>query len=100
MRRAALLGAATARNALDRLSGFDEIVVLEPSVPALEELVLELHDPRLDYMLGALPVLPLPDASVDLLVGEGLTGADSTDPNWADEVQRVLRAGGRAEPAG
>ena len=86
----AVLGAAAARAALARLDGFDEIVVLEPSVPELERLVVELADPRLDYLLGELPVLPLPDASVDLLVG-----ADGADA----EVARVLRAGGRAEPA-
>ena len=85
-----MLGAAAAREALARLGGYDEIVVLEPSVPELERLVTELADPRLDYMLGALPVLPLPDASVDLLVG-----ADPADA----EVVRVLRAGGRVEPA-
>ena len=87
---AAVLGAAAARESLDRLGGFDEIVVLEPSVDELERLLVELADPRLDYLLGELPVLPLPDASVDLLVG-----ADSTDA----EVARVLRADGRAEPA-
>jgi hypothetical protein len=87
---AAVLGAAAARESLDRLGGFDEIVVLEPSVTELERLLVELADPRLDYLLGELPVLPLPDASVDLLVG-----ADSTDA----EVARVLRADGRAEPA-
>jgi hypothetical protein len=76
---------------LDRLGGFDEIVIFEPSVPDLERLVVELADPRLDYLLGELPVLPLPDASVDLLVG-----ADQADA----EVARVLRPGGRAEPAG
>jgi hypothetical protein len=86
---AAVLGAAAARKALARLGGFDEIVVLEPSVPELERLVAELADPRLDYLLGALPVLPLPDGSVDLLVG--------ADPAEA-EVVRVLRAGGRVEP--
>ena len=88
--KAAVLGAAAARDAIGRLGGFDEILVLEPSVPELERLVAELADPRLDYMLGALPVLPLPDASIDLLVG--------ADPAEA-EVVRVLRAGGRAEPA-
>jgi hypothetical protein len=88
-RTAAVLGAAAARDALARLEGFDEIVVLEPSVFELERLVEELADPRLDYLLGELPVLPLPDASVDLLVG-----ADGADA----EVARVLRAGGRAEP--
>ena len=55
-------------------------------------LVEELADPRLDYLLGEPAVLPLPDASVDLLVG-----ADPADP----EVVRVLRhAGGRVLPAG
>jgi hypothetical protein len=56
----------------------------------LERLMTELADPRLDYLLGELPVLPLPDASIDLLVG-----ADSADA----EVLRVLRHDGRAEPA-
>jgi hypothetical protein len=59
-------------------------------VNELERLLVELADPRLDYLLGELPVLPLPDASVDLLVG-----AEPTDA----EVARVLRADGRAEPA-
>jgi hypothetical protein len=87
---AAVLGAEAAREALGRLGGFDEIVVLESSVDELERLIAELADPRLDYLLGALPVLPLPDRSIDLLVG-----ADPADA----EVVRVLRADGRAEPA-
>ena len=87
---AAVLGAAAARESLGRLGGFDEIVVLEPSVDELERLIAELADPRLDYLLGELPVLPLPDRSIDLLVG--------ADPEDA-EVARVLRADGRAEPA-
>ena len=87
---AAVLGAAAARQSLGRLGGFDEIVVFEPSVDELERLMTELADPRLDYLLGELPVLPLPDASIDLLVG-----ADSADA----EVVRVLRPDGRAEPA-
>jgi hypothetical protein len=89
-RTAAVLGAAAARQALAGLGGYEEIVVLEPSVDALEELMHELRDPRLDYILGALPVLPLPDASIDLLVG--------ADPDHA-EVRRVLRSHGRADPA-
>jgi hypothetical protein len=87
---AAVLGAEAARESLGRLGGFDEIVVLEPSVDELERLMAELADSRLDYLLGELPVLPLPDASIDLLVG-----ADPADA----EVARVLRADGRAEPA-
>jgi hypothetical protein len=87
---AAVLGADAARVALGRLAGYDEIVILESSVPELERLVEELADPRLDYLLGELPVLPLPDASIDLLVGA---------VNGHPEVARVLRTQGRAEPA-
>jgi hypothetical protein len=88
-RTAAVLGAAAARQALPGLEGFEEIVVLEPSVDELEALMHELRDPRLDYVLGALPVLPLPDGSIDLLVG-----ADPADA----EVRRVLRDNGTARP--
>jgi phospholipid N-methyltransferase len=87
---ALVLGVEAARASLAELGDYDEIVVLDSDVPALEALVSELADPRLDYMLGGLPVLPMPDDSVDLLVG-----ADATDP----EVVRVLRAGGRVLPA-
>lgn len=58
------------REALAELDGYDEILVIDPSVEALEQLEAELADPRLDYLLGGLPVLPLPDASVDLVLGE------------------------------
>jgi ubiquinone/menaquinone biosynthesis C-methylase UbiE len=86
-----VLGVAAARLSVAELVDFDEIIVLDPSTAELELLVEELADPRLDYLLGGLPVLPLPDASVDLLVG-----GDPDDP----EVARVLRAGGRVLPAG
>jgi hypothetical protein len=77
-----VLGAEAARRALESFDGFDEIVILEPSVDELERLLAELADPRLDYLLGELPVLPLPDASVDRVIG-----ADVGHP----EVVRVLR---------
>ena len=80
---AAILGADLAKAALPELAEFDEIVIFEPSVEKLERLVTELADPRLDYLLGALPVLPLPDASVDRLIG-----APADDP----EAARVTRA--------
>jgi hypothetical protein len=87
---AAVLGADAARASLERLGGYDEIVIFESSVSELERLVEELADPRLDYLLGELPVLPLPDCSIDLVVG-----AEDGDP----EIARVLRADGRVEPA-
>jgi hypothetical protein len=78
---AAILGAGLVRDALPELAGFDEIVVIDPSVEALELLEAELADPRLDYLLGELPVLPLPDASVSRIVGDFSPG----DP----EIARV-----------
>jgi hypothetical protein len=80
--KAAILGADVARTAVAELAEYDEIVIFEPSVDELEKLLEELSDPRLDYLLGELPVLPLPDASVDRLIG-GPAG----DP----EVARVTR---------
>ena len=79
----AILGGDAARESLASFDGYAEIVILESSVDELERLVTEFADPRLDYLLGELPVLPLPDASVDRVVG-----ADEGDP----EVARVLRA--------
>jgi hypothetical protein len=87
---ALVLGVDVARSSLADLGGYDEIVVLDSSVERLDELLQELADPRLDYLLGGLPVLPVPDASVDVLVG-----GDPSDP----EVVRVLRPGGRVVPA-
>jgi hypothetical protein len=78
----AILGVDAARAALESFDGFDEIVILEASVDELERLQHELSDPRLDYLLGELPVLPLPDGSVDRVIG-----GDAQDP----EVARVLR---------
>ena len=78
----AVLGAATARKSLASFGDFDEVLILEPSVDELERLLHELADPRLDYLLGELPVLPLPDRSVDCVIG-----AQDGDP----EVARVLR---------
>jgi hypothetical protein len=77
-----VLGAEAARASLDAFDGYDEILILEASVDELERLLAELADPRLDYLLGELPVLPLPDASVDRLIG-----AAADDP----EVARVLK---------
>jgi phospholipid N-methyltransferase len=70
MTTAAILGASRVREALRGLDAYDEIVVIDPSAEALERLEDELDDPRLDYLLGGLPVLPLPDASVHRVVGD------------------------------
>jgi len=70
MTTAAILGAELVQDALPGLGDYDEIVVIDPSVEALERLEAQVADPRLDFLLGGLPVLPLPDASVHRVVGD------------------------------
>jgi hypothetical protein len=78
-RRVAVLGAAAARDV--SLEAVDEVVVLDPSPDALLALLDEVHDARWSFQLGALPVLPLPDGYVQLVVGG----------DGGDEVRRVQR---------
>ena len=83
-RTAVILGAGAVEAALAELGEFDEIVVIDPSAEALERLEAELDDPRLDYLLGELPVLPLPDGSVHRILGD----CSPDDP----EIARVTAA--------
>jgi hypothetical protein len=80
--RVAVLGAAHARDG--DFPEADEIIVLDPSPTALERLLAEDHDPRYTYLLGELPVLPLPDAWVDDVVGADTETEDA-------ELRRVRR---------
>ena len=62
--------------------GEDELmIVIDPSADELEELRERYPDPRITWLIGDGVVIPLPDASVDRVLGEG-AGA---------EVARVLR---------
>jgi ubiquinone/menaquinone biosynthesis C-methylase UbiE len=80
VKRVAVLGAGAAAGV--SLDGTEEVVVLDPSPQALLELRERVRQPGWSFQLGALPVLPLPDASVDVVVG-----AAADDP----EVVRVCR---------
>jgi ubiquinone/menaquinone biosynthesis C-methylase UbiE len=76
------LGAAQLDEAL-RLAPVDgDVVLVDASAETLEALVARVADARVAFLLGELPVLPLPDASVDVALG-----AAEED----GEVQRVLR---------
>ena len=66
--------------ALDRL-GDDDLIVLEGSAGVLEQMEDEIADARVWFMIGDVEVIPLPDASVDEVVGV---------PGSA-EVERVTR---------
>ena len=70
-----------AEEALER-GGLDaDVIVVDPSVSRLEALEQALSDPRVWFLIGDADVLPLPDASVDAVMGEGETA----------ELERVCR---------
>jgi ubiquinone/menaquinone biosynthesis C-methylase UbiE len=66
--------------ALAGLGEDDGAIVLDPHAAALEAVERALRDPRVWYQIGDAEVVPLPDDSVDAVVGE--RGSD---------VERVLR---------
>jgi hypothetical protein len=66
-RRVAVLGAASVEGAA--VADADEVIVLDPSAEKLLAVLDRVQDPRYAFLLGELPVLPLPDAWVDEIVG-------------------------------
>ena len=71
---------AVASAALDGL-GDDDLIVLEGSADVLERMEEEIADPRVWYMIGDAEVIPLPDGSVEEVVGA----------RASPEVDRVTR---------
>ena len=67
--------------ALRRGSPDADVIVVDPEAASLERLERTVLDPRVWFMIGDGEVLPLPDASVDVVLG-----AEDTP-----EVERVLR---------
>ena len=62
--------------------GDDELmIVVDPSADRLEELEERFPDPRVTWLIGDSLVIPVPDASVDRVLG---SGSDA-------ELRRVLR---------
>jgi ubiquinone/menaquinone biosynthesis C-methylase UbiE len=58
-----------------------DVIVIDPAVASLEALEQALADPRVWFLIGDAEVLPLPDASVDVVLG----GSETT------ELERVCR---------
>jgi ubiquinone/menaquinone biosynthesis C-methylase UbiE len=71
-----LVGEALAELAEDEL-----LIVVDPSADRLEELFRSFPDPRITYLIGDGWVIPIPDQSVDRVLG------DASD----SELRRVLR---------
>jgi ubiquinone/menaquinone biosynthesis C-methylase UbiE len=61
------------------------VFVVDESVDALEEARAQTRAPNVFYLLGCAEVLPLPDGSVDEVVGPAAT------PVGELELARVLR---------
>jgi ubiquinone/menaquinone biosynthesis C-methylase UbiE len=75
-----VLDGALLREALAS-AGDEDVYVVDFSAARLEELERDAPDPRAFYLIGEPAILPLPDASIDTAVGEGV------EP----ELARVLR---------
>jgi ubiquinone/menaquinone biosynthesis C-methylase UbiE len=74
------------------------VYVVRSQVDELEELLVEAHAAGASgvaYLVGETPVLPLPDGAVAAAVGRIATD-DGALGAAADELARVLSAGGRA----
>jgi len=66
---AVVAGAALA-SVLERIGTDEDVIALVPSAARLDELMRLHHDPRVVWLIGDGHVLPLPNASVDEVVGE------------------------------
>ncbi|MFL5951585.1 MAG: hypothetical protein ACJ74M_08255 [Gaiellaceae bacterium] len=62
-----------------------DVVVIVDSVDVLERLRAQTRAPNVFYLVGCAEVLPLPDASVDEIVGS------PPSPEAERELARVLR---------
>jgi ubiquinone/menaquinone biosynthesis C-methylase UbiE len=64
-----------------------DVVAIDRSVEALEELRAKTGAPNVSYLIGCADILPLMDESVDVVVAH--------ETEAARELFRVLRSGGR-----
>jgi arsenite methyltransferase len=82
--------------AVDRVGPDGEVLAIDVSVDALEELRANTTAPNISYFVGRADVLPLPDASVDAVVTRSVLIYVDDKAEAAREFARVLRSGGRA----
>jgi arsenite methyltransferase len=93
------VGAGTgllALGAVERVGLDGDVIAIDISVDALEELRRNTAAPNISYLVGSADVLPLPDASVDALVTRSVVIYVNDKAEVAREFHRVLRSGGRA----
>jgi arsenite methyltransferase len=81
--------------AVERVGPDGDVIALDVSVDALEELRSNTTAPNISYLVGQADVLPLCDASVDVVVTRSVLIYVSDKSEAAREFERVLRRGGR-----
>jgi arsenite methyltransferase len=81
--------------ALDRLGPDGAVVAVDISVDCLDELRATCDDPRVSYLVGGAEVLPLPDASVDVVLTRSVLIYVREKAEAAREFFRVSRPGAR-----
>jgi SAM-dependent methyltransferase len=72
-----------------------DVLAIDVSVDALEELRSQATAPNITYLVGTADVLPLPDASVDAVVTRSVLMYVDDKAEAAREFARVLRSEGR-----
>ena len=80
------------------LIGDGWVYTVATDVGRLEELLGAAHKldaPGIAYLVGDVEALPLPDGSVDAVVGASVFAAGVSPDRAAAELRRVLRLGGR-----
>ena len=82
--------------AVERVGTDGDVIALDISVDALEELRRRTTAPNVSYLVGQAEVLPLADASVDAVVTRSVLIYVDDKAEAAREFARVLRRGGRA----
>ncbi|MEX1179044.1 MAG: class I SAM-dependent methyltransferase [Nitriliruptor sp.] len=93
------LGAGTGANLVAYGPGIERLTLLEPSTPMADRLRARVATTALDAEVEVLAApgeaLPLPDASVDTVVSTLVLCTVDDLARTLDEVDRVLRPGGR-----
>jgi ubiquinone/menaquinone biosynthesis C-methylase UbiE len=93
------VGGLFAVEAATRVAPEGDVIAVIDSVDRLEELQRDARTANLAYQLGGAEILPLPDASADVLLADATTAEQRSTPKAADEFHRVLRLGGRVSAA-
>ena len=81
--------------AVERVGPEGDVIALDISVDALEELRANTSAPNISYLVGSADVLPLPDVAVDAVVTRSVLIYVDDKDEAAREFHRVLRPGGR-----